>query len=944
MKKVLLTIIVWVLVYGNCYSQVRWPAVTQTAKPWTRWWWQGSAVDKQNLSLLMKEYRSAGLGGLEITPIYGVKGYESKFIPFLSAEWMNMLQYTLAEAKKLNLGIDLANATGWPFGGPWVNPEDACRNAQVKTYSLDAGQRLDERIRFTQQPFYRSESRMQVDMKTLQYPVTKNPNLQLYAFDQVRYETELKPDLVMAYGNNGESIDITAKLDADGKLNWQPATGNWKIYALFTGWHGKMVERSAPGGEGDVIDHFSKTALTRYLQRFDKAFTGKDISGIRSFFNDSYEVDDARGQSNWTPAFMQEFKKRRGYDLSPYLPLLFGRDSSDKGRRVLSDYRQTISDLVLHHFTIPWQQWAAGKKKMVRNQSHGSPANILDLYSVIDIPETEGADILRFKFATSAANISGKKLASAETATWLNEHFQSSWGDVKQAVDKYFVGGVNHVFWHGTNYSPKEDPWPGWLFYAAVHFTPANPLWKDFSTLNNYVARCQSFLQQGRPDNDVLLYFPFNDRIAEMGRDMLHHFDGMAGFENTAFKSNAEWLLKNGYAFDIISDKQMLASQVKDGYLQSGGIRYRTIVISGVRYLSPETLRRLKLAAEHGIPVIFYEGLPQTVPGLYNQEARQKELQSVYAQLHFEDKPASIKKAVIGKGSFLVGSNLEALMEEARTWRETITDHGLQFTRRRSASGHCYFISNPGTTTVDQWIPLTVTAADAILFDPMHQNAGKAKTRMANGKFEIYLQLQPGESCIIQTSASAGKGEMFPYYSTAGGATVLPEVWKLRFVDGGPVLPSSADLQKTVAWTELPGEDVKNFSGTAEYSTVFPMPAIQASHYRIDLGTVYESAEIVLNGKKLATLLGPSYYVVVPASSFKDNNELRIQVTNGMANRIADLDRKGVKWKKFYNTNLQARLAQNRGADGVFTAEKWPVKISGLGGPVSITPLKKQGP
>ena len=219
---------------------------------------------------------------------------------------------------------------------------------------------------------------------------------------------------------------------------------------------------------------------------------------------------------------------------------------SETSRRVLVDYRQTISELVLDNFTKPWQHWAAGKKKMVRNQSHGSPANILDRYAVVDIPETEGEDILRFKFATSTANIMGKPLASSETATWLNEHFQSSLGDVKQAVDKYFVGGVNHVFWHGTNYSPQNDPWPGWLFYAAVHFTPANPFWKDFGTLNNYVARCQSFLQKGKPDNDVLLYFPFNDKNAEPGRDMLHHFDGMEGFGKTVFKESAEWLLNQG--------------------------------------------------------------------------------------------------------------------------------------------------------------------------------------------------------------------------------------------------------------------------------------------------------------------------------------------------------------------------------------------------------------
>jgi hypothetical protein len=943
MKKKSLVIFLLICCVGG-YSQISWPVITQTAKPWTRWWWEGSAVDKKNLSVVMQEYKAAGLGGLEITPIYGVKGYEDRFIPFLSADWMNMLQYTLAEAKKLNLGIDLANATGWPFGGPWVSAEDASRNAQVKTYSLDGGRQLNEPIRFTQQPFYRSESRMQVDMKTLKFPVTSNPNLQLFAFDQVRYETELKPGVVIAYGNNGETIDLTNRVDAAGKLNWTAPSGNWKIYALFTGWHGKMVERAAPGGEGMVIDHFNKTALDHYLQRFDKAFAGKDLSGIRSFFNDSYEVDDARGQSNWTPALMQEFKLRRGYDLSPYLPLLFGRDSSDKGRRVLSDYRQTISDLVLHYFTIPWQQWAAGKKKMVRNQSHGSPANIFDLYSVIDIPETEGTDILRFKFATSAANITGKKLASAESATWLNEHFQSSWGDVKQAVDKYFAGGVNHVFWHGTNYSPKEDPWPGWLFYAAVHFTPANPLWKDFSTLNNYVARCQSFLQQGKPDNDVLLYFPFNDRNAEMGRDLLHHFDGMAGFEGTAFKNNAEDLLKKGYAFDIISDKQVQALQAKDGYLYSAGGRYRTIIVSRVQYMPIETLRKLKLVAEQGVPVVFYDELPRSVPGLSGLDKKEKELRSIYASLRFENRTSSIRRASLGKAAFFVGNDLDALLNEVHIKRETFTDKGLLFTRRKNASGHYYFISNPGKTAIDEWVPVSVMDAGIVMFDPMNQNAGKAATRVINGKAEVYLQLQPGGSCILQTSASAVKGNPFPYYSDETNPQVLSGEWKLRFIEGGPVLPASTDLQKPLVWTELAGEAVKNFSGTAEYSIVFPKPSGPASSYRLDLGTVYESAEIIFNGKRLITLLGPSYQVVIPVSRFLYSNELKILVTNGMANRIADLDRRGVPWKKFYNTNFPSRLPQNRGTDGIFTAAKWPVKTAGLGGPVTITALQKREP
>src|SRR6187455_1253438 len=120
----------------NSFAQIKWPAVTQQTKPWTRWWWQGSAVDKTGLTAAMQKYQQAGLGGLEITPIYGVKGTEDKFISYLSPQWMEMLLFTLQEAKRLDIGIDMATGTGWPFGGPWVKPEDACKNINLKMFSL----------------------------------------------------------------------------------------------------------------------------------------------------------------------------------------------------------------------------------------------------------------------------------------------------------------------------------------------------------------------------------------------------------------------------------------------------------------------------------------------------------------------------------------------------------------------------------------------------------------------------------------------------------------------------------------------------------------------------------------------------------------------------------------------------------------------------------------
>ncbi len=939
MKKLLLPFSFLLIITAG--AQVPWPTITQTAKPWTRWWWEGSAVNKKDLTTAMQKYQQAGLGGLEITPIYGVKGHEAEFIDFLSPKWMEMLQHTLSEGKRLELGIDLANATGWPFGGPWVTPADACKNANIKTYIVKGGEQVTELIRFTQQPLYRSESKAKVDWKDLSYPIATNKNLQSYAFDQVRFEMTLKPNTIVAYGEKGEVLDITNKVDEAGKLNWTAPAGNWKVLALFIGFHGKMVERAAPGGEGDVIDHFNATALKHYLNRFDSAFKGKDLSGIRSFFNDSYEVDDARGQSNWTPDLLNEFKLRRGYDLKEYLPQLFARDSSELGRRLMADYRQTISDLLLDNFTKPWQHWATGKNKKIRNQSHGSPANILDLYAVVDIPETEGADILRFKFATSTAHVTGKPLASSETATWLNEHFQSSLGDVKQTVDKYFVGGVNHVFWHGTNYSPQDEPWPGWLFYAAVHFTPANPFWKDFSTLNNYVARCQSFLQKGKPDNDVLLYFPFNDRIAEPGRDLLLHFDGMEGFDKTIFKSSAEWLLNKGYAFDLISDKQVQAIKGNDNLLQTGGVNYRTIVLTDVKFIPLETMVQLRKLAEQGASVVFYKHLPKDVPGLADLQKRQALFTALSSDLSFTTLPGSgVQKAVVGKGAFLTGDDLEQLLAAAKTNRETMVDQGLQYARRSYTGGHYYFISNPSKTNIDGWVDLQIKEKNILVFDPMTLAAGNAKTRIENGSVQVYLQLAAGASCILQSSAIAVKSKGYPYYEKSGVVQTITGKWSLQFVSGGPVLPAKKEIDALGSWTELPGDDVKNFSGTAQYSIHFTKPSVVSTNYLLDLGDVQETAEIILNGKKMITLIGPSFQTIIPASALKEDNVLQVNITNGMPNRIADLERRGVVWKKFYNTNFPSRLPQNRGADGIFTAAKWQPKPAGLLGPVTIQAVK----
>lgn len=926
-----------------------WPEITSEAKPWTRWWWLGNILEEDALRSAMEQYAAAGLGGLEITPIYGVRGREEAFLPYLSAEFMERLAFVLEEGKRLGLGIDMATGTGWPFGGPWIEGDAASQYLAHRTWKLDTGGTLRDPVRFTQQPLVRVAGPRQVAIGELIEPIAANPDLQDLALDQVRFEKELPLVALIAVSSAGATLDLTSRVDAGGRLDWTAPAGAWTLYGLFQGWHGKMVERAGPGGEGWVIDHFSSKALAGYLRVFDEAFARVDGGGVglRAFFNDSYEVDDAVGNADWTPRFLAEFRARRGYDLLTQLPALFG-DSDDAGigSRVLSDHRETISDLLLERFTEPWREWAHARGAIIRNQAHGSPANILDLYAASDIPEQEGSDILAMKLASSAAHVTGKRLASAETATWINEHFLGTLGEVKAAVDRFFLGGINHNCYHGTAFSPPGEPWPGFHFYASIELNPSNPIWRDFPVLNAYVARAQSFLQLGRPDEDVLLYHPIHDRWAGRGNGELPHFSGRERDGPTAAREAATILRESGVGFDFISDRLLAGARFVDGAIETpGGARHRALVLPETRLMPVETLARAFDLAEAGAAILFHRSFPEDVPGFGRLEERRARFRVFKDSL--QERGREVAGAAVlthGRGSIRVGENLRELLAGAGIEGETLVESGLAFVRRQTGAGAHYFLLNQSDRPLDGWVSLRTKASFAGIFDPMSGRHGVAATRAGDdGALSVYLQLQPGESRIVRVGDTPPEGEAFSYWRHASEAPVieLSGAWTVDFVAGGPELPATATIDEPASWTAFAGEAGRIFGGTAVYRATFARPAGSEHGARIDLGGVAESARVRVNGREVAALIHAPFVCDVPSSQLKAENTLEIEVTNLAANRIADLDRRGVEWKRFYNTNMPARLPQNRGPDGLFSAARWDPRPSGLIGPVALTPIER---
>lgn len=779
-----------------CQAQT-WPTPSPEAKAGTRWWWLGSAVDKTNLQWNLSEYARAGIGAVEITPLYGVQGNDKNNIDFLSPRWMQALKDVQDISKPLGIEVDMNCGTGWPFGGPQVSLEQAACKAIFK-----------------------------------------------------------------------DSI-------VNGK----------NIYRVEIGRTKQKVKRAAPGGEGWVVDHFDREAVRHYLERFDKAFAESGVSYPHTFFNDSYEVYRA----NWTPSLFDEFQKRRGYDLRQHLPELLG--DVDDGNQVLADYRETLSDLLYENFTQQWVEWAHRHGVKVRNQAHGSPANLLDLYGAVDIPEIEGfglsefgikglrtdpgmtrknfSDVSMLKYAPSAAHVMGKPLTSSETFTWLTEHFRTSLSQMKPDLDLMFTCGVNHVYFHGTCYSPKDDPWPGWKFYASIDMSPTNSIWRDAPYLMQYIERCQSFLQLGEPDNDFLVYLPVRDmwrirgprndddkqasKNRRGGEDLLMQFDIHTMDEKAPqFIRSILTIDSLGYDCDYISDRQLAKVRIENGMLVTeGGTRYRALIVPSGTTVD----ERLKALLTPLQAYVIDGEKPQAM-------ARYAKAEAMKSELH------------------------------------------LRAIRRKTTDSWHYFMANLTPNDVSSSVALTVPCKSATWYDPMTGDITPAV--ITNGK--VCINLRSGESRILKTSTTSNDSSTNPTSLTCSTnfseALPITGPWTLTFTEEAPKVDQTFKLDKLQTWETLCPETAITM-GTGVYTTTFRLTKQQArQHWMLDLGDVRESARVYLNGRFLGCAWAVPFVVDCRDALQKGKNELRIEVTNLPANRIADLDRKGVKWRKMNEINV----------------------------------------
>ncbi len=827
----------------------------------------GNAVNEADITSQLEQFAKAGLGGVHIIPIYGVKGFEKKFIPFLSDRWLAVFAHTVHEGKRLGMGVDLTTGTGWPFGGPGISHAMAAKKWEIV---------------------------------------------------------------------------------------------NEKLTSVLTN---QQVKRPAPGGQGLVIDYFSKQAVDQYLRRFDSTLNQKPEKP-RAVYNDSYEVYGA----NWTDNFLTEFKTRRGYDLNSQLAAFLDTTQTATSILVHQDYHQTLAELLLDGFAKPWANWAHKAGYRTRNQAHGSPGNLIDLYAAADIPETESFGSSRFpipglrvdanyevdrfgtpnplamKFASSAANLTGKPLVSSETGTWLANHFQVSLSQIKPQVDELFASGINHIFYHGIPYSPPSEGWPrvdspGWLFYASTNYGPTSHFWPHLPLLNHYIERCQTRLQSSKPDNDVLVYFPIHDLWTTQAKSAggihqleVHHVERW--LLPQPFGRLCEQLTEHGYSFDYVSDALLNnLTATKQGVRSASGATYQVILVPRTTYIPETSLRQLTRLAQQGVRVIFDGQLPKQASGFHTHQERTVVVQQ-------------LNKTLKKLPTVTVTSDLFGTMNQLSVRVEGWASEGLSFIRkRRTTSGKKtsgvtdttqYFITNLGNRFHQNWITLSATG-HVTGYDPLTNQQKSLPIRQGkNRKSEVYLALEPGQSLFINVSPGTPVYKNVVTSSAPADVITLKTPWQIQFGTGRPAQTTSATMPNLVSWTTL-SDSASYFSGTVRYTTTFDLPAgVRISDYTLDLGDVREVADVRLNGQPVGTGWCIPFRLTIPASQLKArDNQLEIAVTNLSANYMRLYDRQNPGWKKFYDINIVDIRYKP------FDATKWEAMPSGLLGPVTLTPVVK---
>ena len=788
-----------------------------------------------------------------------------------------------------------------------------------------------------------------------------------------------------------EVRDISSHVDDDGTLHWTPpasSTGHWEVLRVGYTASGARVSTSSGAWQGLAIDYLDPGALDLYwktsvLPLIEAARPHKSLKYIAS---DSWEL----GGTNWTPAFRQEFRKRRGYDPVPYLPVVAGRilGSRELSTRFLADLRRTVADLVNEDYD---RLAALGKPFGLGTQCesggpHSAPLDALETFRSAAVVQTEywayskqhrSRDEDRFfvKEASSASHAYGRHLVAAEGMTSIGNHWNESLGlNLKPSFDQALTEGLNRLVWHTFTSSAAELGLPGQEYFAGTHLNPNVTWWHDAAAFTGYLNRAQFLLQQGQPVSDVLYYYG----------DMVPNF--------VRLKKDDPARVLPGYDYDVTSTDALLrrlqqtagAAGAADLHTPEG-IHYRALVLPAYRILPLSALQFAESYLRAGGAVVGLRPLRSQgiVPAA--DAKRFAEIAALWGPCE----QSSTHRVFVGKGQLFCTPNARAALRSLNIPPdlETLPEAtaSVDYIHRRIGAENgaqatdIYFLRNTRpvplqttvilrsfgrqpelfdavtgevtptllyTSTADKRtsLPLTLEPYGSVFVIFRHKSDGHAVTRLSLDHATLYdastNQLPLGLSLTATRlntptpgtyDLSRADGSREQFIVRRAVPIDLSGKWTLTFPPGWGA-PASVQMSMLRSWTESSDPGIRYFSGTATYRTQLSLTAAQLAAARasgslwLNLGDVHEVADIRINGNRAETLWKQPWSARVDSFLKPGVNDVEIEVTNLWPNRIIG-DAQSAAAKHYTWTNIR------------YYKKDSPLMPSGLMGPVSLQPL-----
>ncbi|MDR0559568.1 MAG: hypothetical protein LBG92_05320 [Prevotellaceae bacterium] len=850
------------------FEQFRNPQAT--AKPFVRWWWNGDKVTEREILRELDVMKAAGIGGVEINPI-AFPGGDDLSIPslrWLSPEWIEMIKVALKGAEERGMICDIIVGSGWPFGAEFLEKEE---RSQIMTQCC---RRVSGTVT------------IEVD------------ELLKAASPEVNHYKDAVSDLYALYlapvGMDKFSAPKPIPFDSAAKtVTIHAPEGEHVLYALvkITGF--QAVINGAPGAAGPVLNHYNKDAALRFLNRMsDTLFPElKGCKPFRAMFCDSMELEGA----NWCQDFTDEFKRRRGYDVAPYLPFILykvggmGRpiisqdatklsgEAADTVARVRYDFFITCLELVRDRFLLTYTQWCNKHGFKSRVQTYGREFHPLEASMHIDIPECETwvwkphyTNVN--KFVASAAHYSGKKIVSCEESTNTSEVFNVTLNNFKAICDQSNISGVNHSIIHGFNYTPLEAPFPGWIRYG-MYLNERNLWWEYFNQWATYKARISTVLQETEAFADIAVMHPLADMWTKHGTQR----DPFPELLYPEYQYKVwEGVHKNGNSCDYISEGIIQQSKTADGWLTYSTRKYHTIILLEVETIMPQTLDKLSDFVRNGGKIIFVGKEPHLSPGLINHSKNDAKVKQTLAAMKAKYAARIFTVEAPDKDIVAWFGKIQRQCDIKPYMQIDSPNANISQIRHIAEGKDIYFISN---ASFDERVAIQATFPQskgaACLWNP---ETGERYRYPSISGDKLIIDLPPAASQLIVFDTQANDIADLP---SQPAETVGKELtgWTLRMehINGTEKTVSLSTLRDLSA-----DEATRSFAGWLYYEKIFDGIA---SFNWLDLGKVYGVSEVTIDGENIGNRWYGRHIYRIPEHLKKSGeHRLTVKITTTLGN------------------------------------------------------------